>query len=72
MFFCVITKNLNGKFLLKIELLLKDEMGVGTKNFNMVTKKVSLGSSQSGLGKMDGRGEGGVSEVDLMPQCTLW
>ena len=71
MFFCVITKNLNGKFLLKIELLLKDEMGVGTKNFNMVTKKVSLGSSQSGLGRMDGRGEGGVSEVDLMPQCTL-
>ena len=31
MFFCVITKNLNGKFLLKIELLLKDEMGVRDK-----------------------------------------
>ena len=31
MFSCVITKNLNGKFLLKIELLLKDEMGVRDK-----------------------------------------
>ena len=48
------------------------EIGVTKKPiYRGLPKKVSLGSSQSGLGKMDGRGEGGVSEVDLIPQCTL-
>ena len=41
MFFSVITKNLNSEILTKMQLLLKDGMGLRLKNFNIVgfTKK---------------------------------
>ena len=36
MYFSVITKNLNWEILIKIQLLLKDEMGLRMKNLNIV------------------------------------